>query len=565
VNRLISGLTETVMRPRRLALRALVGLAMITGIARAQVQGGFTLQTLEPGAPSDRFFAVPDASVRDRPERAVSLRLEYERDPLVLRSGGQVVPNGHLVSDRQTLHAGVAAVVADRVLLDAALPFTALQRGESPFSSFSRPEASALGDLRFGARLAVLDGEPLSAGPALEVWIPTGGATGYGSDGSFRARLRFGASGRADRLVFAGDVGVLLRGSKTLLASEVGSALTARAAAGWLFQDGALQVGPELFGRRQFQGSGASPLEGLLGARWRVRDFVVGGGVGAPIVRAPGSSALRVLAELTFSPVAQPPAVEARQVVAVVPPEPAAGAAEPMPVPGHAPSATAELAVAPPAATDLARPAPEVAQPGPVAPVVAEVPAPAPAAEPAAPALAEQATPAAVAAESAAPAPAPQATAPAVVAAESAAPAPAPQATAPALVMAEPAPAVPEPRASAVLEDRRIEIAEQIRFASKRAEISPESEAILRAVATLLVAHPEIGRLLIEGHTDAYGAPAYSEQLSLRRAQSVKRWLVEKGGVAAGRLEAEGLGSTRPMVGQSAKSKANRRIEFHVR
>ncbi len=51
----------------------------------------------------------------------------------------------------------------------------------------------------------------------------------------------------------------------------------------------------------------------------------------------------------------------------------------------------------------------------------------------------------------------------------------------------------------------------------------------------------------VEGHTDALGQPAYNQNLSQARAQSVVQWLV-KGGIPASRLSAQGFGATRPVA-----------------
>ncbi|HEY1796791.1 MAG TPA: OmpA family protein [Stellaceae bacterium] len=65
---------------------------------------------------------------------------------------------------------------------------------------------------------------------------------------------------------------------------------------------------------------------------------------------------------------------------------------------------------------------------------------------------------------------------------------------------------------------------------------------------------------VIEGHTDAYGEQGYNEQLSAARAEAVKDYLVKEMGVAEGRLQAVGKGSTAPVPGTSPYSALNRRV-----
>jgi outer membrane protein OmpA-like peptidoglycan-associated protein len=84
-------------------------------------------------------------------------------------------------------------------------------------------------------------------------------------------------------------------------------------------------------------------------------------------------------------------------------------------------------------------------------------------------------------------------------------------------------------------------------------------------VARLLLAHPELKQIRVEGHTDNVGAAAYNKDLSARRAASVVRYLTGKG-VAAERLAAAGYGFERPIAtNETALGRAkNRRVEFTI-
>jgi OOP family OmpA-OmpF porin len=101
-----------------------------------------------------------------------------------------------------------------------------------------------------------------------------------------------------------------------------------------------------------------------------------------------------------------------------------------------------------------------------------------------------------------------------------------------------------------------------IYFDIDKATLKPESEATLNQVLGLLKNKPAL-RLEIGGHTDSQSSDSYNLDLSTRRAQSVVRWLTEKGIVAA-RLEAQGFGETRPVAdnGSAAGRALNRRVEI---
>ena len=69
----------------------------------------------------------------------------------------------------------------------------------------------------------------------------------------------------------------------------------------------------------------------------------------------------------------------------------------------------------------------------------------------------------------------------------------------------------------------------------------------------------------VQGHTDSVGAAAYNLNLSQRRADAVKAYLIGKG-VSASVLAAKGYGMTQPIASNStAEGRAqNRRVAFEV-
>ncbi len=68
----------------------------------------------------------------------------------------------------------------------------------------------------------------------------------------------------------------------------------------------------------------------------------------------------------------------------------------------------------------------------------------------------------------------------------------------------------------------------------------------------------------IVGHTDSSGSASYNENLSLLRAQEVKRHLVNECAVDENRLEAIGLGESAPFDASDPRSDDNRRVEFQA-
>ncbi len=102
-----------------------------------------------------------------------------------------------------------------------------------------------------------------------------------------------------------------------------------------------------------------------------------------------------------------------------------------------------------------------------------------------------------------------------------------------------------------------------ILFDSGSNVIKAESYKTLKKIGDLLTDDAAL-RVCIEGHTDADGADDANLDLSNRRSESVKSYLVSNFGVAADRLECKGLGESKPIdTNDSPEGKANnRRVEL---
>ena len=101
-------------------------------------------------------------------------------------------------------------------------------------------------------------------------------------------------------------------------------------------------------------------------------------------------------------------------------------------------------------------------------------------------------------------------------------------------------------------------------FDFDRATLRSENREILSRIAGVLLASHGY-RLQVYGHTDDVGAANYNKQLSERRAQAVKKYLVDAG-VPANLIEAKGYGESSPALAQrsSAARQKNRRVEIGV-
>lgn len=66
---------------------------------------------------------------------------------------------------------------------------------------------------------------------------------------------------------------------------------------------------------------------------------------------------------------------------------------------------------------------------------------------------------------------------------------------------------------------------------------------------------------VVAGHTDGVGGDAYNQELSERRADSIKRYLVDKFGIASNDLITVGYGKSKPKDPNAPMDPANRRVQ----
>jgi outer membrane protein OmpA-like peptidoglycan-associated protein len=108
------------------------------------------------------------------------------------------------------------------------------------------------------------------------------------------------------------------------------------------------------------------------------------------------------------------------------------------------------------------------------------------------------------------------------------------------------------------------EIAIGIHFAKESTQIPRSARAGLDAVAQGIRLSGGSHTLLIEGHTNATGNAARDMRLSRLRAESVKRYLVNRHAIAADRLRVVGLGAQRPLNAKEPRAMENQRVQLRV-
>ncbi len=101
-------------------------------------------------------------------------------------------------------------------------------------------------------------------------------------------------------------------------------------------------------------------------------------------------------------------------------------------------------------------------------------------------------------------------------------------------------------------------------FDTGSAELKPGAREKLAKISGILLAHPGL-TLQVEGHTDSVGTDEYNQQLSGRRADSVRDYLASAG-VPASTMSARGFGKTQPVATNDTAEgrQRNRRVELVV-
>jgi len=106
---------------------------------------------------------------------------------------------------------------------------------------------------------------------------------------------------------------------------------------------------------------------------------------------------------------------------------------------------------------------------------------------------------------------------------------------------------------------------ESIQFDEGDAELKPEMFTDLDNLADFLSINIDF-YLTVSGHTDKGGSEEFNLELSQRRAETIKEYLVYFGGVDESRIEAKGFGSSQPLVVENTEEdrELNRRVEFDL-
>lgn len=118
----------------------------------------------------------------------------------------------------------------------------------------------------------------------------------------------------------------------------------------------------------------------------------------------------------------------------------------------------------------------------------------------------------------------------------------------------------------------QVELSGDILFDFDKRAIRSEAKALLKKVSDIIMAYKSQD-VIIAGHTDSKGAKSYNQRLSEKRAESVKEWLSENGGISSNIMKTIGYGESRPIAENNNPDgsdnpegrQKNRRVEILIK
>lgn len=577
------------MRSRPAAAVIAAAVLLVSRGASAQAKpSGIALDPFEPAPAGDAFFGVPSPGADgDLVPRGMVL-FDYAHDPLRLAGGGPAV-----VSSQGILHLDASLSLWDRVSVSADMPIALVQAGDSPTThgvTLTSPSGVSAGDLRLGAHARLLGAArgPVQLGVGGYLFVPTGPDGSYAAEGAIRGEPFLSLGGHV-----RGTVGVVwgATGGVMLRASDNPDTATFGGGVGLLFAHERLQVGPELdgavrLGSRAPLSSATQTIvsdqrlnaEARLGMKLRLGSFVVGGAFGPGLTHAIGTPTFRALAMLAYSPA---PEEDSHAVTDVdpdgdgilgdadaCPREAGPRSADPhkngCPLPDRDHDGVADRDDGCP--EQAGAPSDDPKRNGCPAVVVTTEAEDGdgdgvPDATDACPR--EKGLPSADPRRNGCP----DAGAPKDSDGDG---------------ITDTSDACPNERGAPSDDPTANGCPKQVRVTTKEIVIlhqvqflfgqwgigetvDPVSDDLLTEVRDVIVQHPEIKKIEVQGHADDVGTPGYNMQLSQARANAVKAWLVARG-IPASKLIAKGYGSTRPIAKNDTAEgrQKNRRVQFVI-
>jgi OmpA-OmpF porin, OOP family len=540
-----------------------LGLANASVLLAQEPTQGISVDTFDVSERGSDWFVGDSLDLRGSPRPAIGVVGAYGYKPLVLydEQGNETAV---IIKDQVFTHVGASLVLAERLRLAANLPIALVSNGSSvPYEDTTLSAASgpALGDMRVSADLRLFGryGTPITMAVGAQLYLPTGDPEAFTGDGKIRLLGHLAVAGRVAIFAYSARASLMYRAQEEVSTDvPTGTTVLFAASAGLSVANHQLVIGPELWGSTVVVDGGAfdketTPFELLFGVHYRPRNFRFGLGAGPGLTRGLGTPQVRVVGTIEWAPSFD----EDRDHDGIIDDLDACPDVKGVPSPDPKKNGCPRTDRDKDGIFDEDDACPDHPGPPNEDPTKNGCPLP------------------------------PDRDDDGIIDREDDCPdVPGPASDVPGhngcpdtdgdtiidpvdACPTVPGPADPDPTKNgcpkARIEKDQIVITERVEFKTDSAELLPSSSGILEAVLTILREHDELTKVLVEGHTDNVGDPAYNKRLSDRRAKSVVSWLVSHG-VPKERLDSAGLGLERPIDSNStaAGRQRNRRVEFHI-
>lgn len=307
----------------------------------AQTLQGNQIQLFIPAPGGYSFFSREYAEVGEAWEPYVALWLNYARAPLVRYVNGRLA--SEVVSHQLTVDIVGAISLFKVVEVGVGIPFVPYQSGGG-LPATAAQVARALGNVSFGdlrlfGKIPFLNTQHVNLAGALMLTFPTGDRSNFNGEQTVSGVPRVISDFRFvdGRLIFGADLGVRIRQHATLGNINFQHELVFGANVAYAIIAEKLFAGIEFYGNAgfRFKSLEETPIEAILGVKYKLAKFVFGLGGGTGITDGYGTPRFRILGTVAFFPqvakkIAEPePEPEPEPVAAPPPPPPPPPKVEP--------------------------------------------------------------------------------------------------------------------------------------------------------------------------------------------------------------------------------------------
>jgi len=292
--------------------------AMVAGSSSASAeQPSLALNRFEPSQAGDRMFGVPSPFVAGALTPHFMILGDYAHNPLLVSTATSDEVVGAVVSHQFFVHVNATLALWNRLNININAPVALFQSGENPGrgdQTFLSPSGAQFGDLRVGLRVRLYGeyADPFQIALGGSLWLPTGPAQSYVSDGKIRGMPQVIVGGRGQQFVWSFMGGVEFRPTQEFAAVAQGSMVRLGAGLGILIgKEKRFQIGPEVSAALTLSDVSArtSNFEGLINARYRVvNDFEIALGAGPGLSKGVGTPDFRGVLGLAYTPRQKEPA-----------------------------------------------------------------------------------------------------------------------------------------------------------------------------------------------------------------------------------------------------------------